>query len=147
MPSRLDTLSPGLSELLERIDRHTRRSAVITACSRAVAASGIPDATLSRGLNLLKSTDQGSDLERTDLVRRLSALQEELDEQYFGLQEPAEAGELSQESFLTKFRQARAVSAVVLGLKGDAPEAIYEAAAAVIESAALIDELRSTLIG
>jgi len=147
MPTRLDTLSPGLTELLERIDRDTRRSVVMTACSRAVAATGIPDSELTRGLDLLKSTDQDSDAERAEVVSRLSALQDELDEQYFTLQEQAEAGEPSKDSFLTRFREARAVAAIVFGLKGDAAEAIYEAAAAVTDGAALIDEVRSTLIG
>jgi hypothetical protein len=144
MASRLDALSPDLAVLLARADPRARQLAVLAACSQAVAASGGSSPEVGRGLELLEQASSGNDLERAALLRRLGVLQEELDEVYFELQ-AQEEGRVSQGSHLPKFRQARAVSAVVFGLRSDALEAVYEAAAAVPESAALIEAVRSAL--
>jgi hypothetical protein len=145
MSNRLDTVAPGLSALLEQAENHLRDRAVLEACQRAVAAAMAPDPILDRALNQLRDNVPGTDWERADLLRRLGSLQERIDEEHFQLQERAEAEPGLTDSYLEKFRQARAIGAVIFALRGKAAEAVYEASAAVSDGPDLVAGVRAAL--
>lgn len=58
----------------------------------------------------------------------IAALVSELDDKYFELQELCDAGECSKEEVLAAFGRARAANAIEFAVRGEAAEAVYEAA-------------------
>jgi hypothetical protein len=145
MSNRLDTVAPGLSAMLEEAERHLRDRVVLEACQRAVSAAMAANSLLDHVLNQLRNKAPGTDWERADLLRRLGSLQKRLDEEYLQLQERAEAEPESENSYLGKFRQARAIGAVIFALRGKAAEAVYEASAAVWDGPDLVAGVRAAL--
>lgn len=130
MTSRLDSISNELAELVRRADEVARRRAALAACERALEQVDIMEqphvrlaATALRGGEL-------SDMARADLLRRLTALQAELDDVYLTMQE--QEGE-NDTAYLSKFAQARVVAALTFALRNEAHEAIYEACAAALD--------------
>ena len=65
------------------------------------------------------------------------ALVEELDSRYFELQELLDEGEKSKADVLVAFRRARAANALAFAVRGEADEAVYEAAASTEDVQAL----------
>ena len=73
----------------------------------------------------------------------IAALVEELDNHYFELQELLdEEGEGSKADVLVAFRRARAANALEFAVRGEADEAVYEAAAATED----VQELRRVVM-
>ena len=73
----------------------------------------------------------------------IAALVEELDNRYFKLEELLdEEGEGSKADVLVAFRRARAANALEFAVRGEADEAIYEAAAAAED----VQELRQVVM-
>ena len=116
---RVDALGePALRALAAKLAEHLRLVTPVNPHTR-------------RGLSLLAAYEEGD----ADLLDALEALRDELDEEFFQLD--AE----NDEETPAIFQQARAVSALVSGLKSVYADAAYEAAMVVDDQRGFLEEL------
>jgi len=143
--SRLETLSSDLVAKLRRASTAKQHAAAVAASELAVAKATVQHPLVDKVLRQLRAGHIFTPQERAEI----DALAAQLDEEYFNLQEAAEAGKAPAEDYLRTFAKARAVAALSFA-GGDAPEAaadsIYEAAAAVgDDKSELFSLIESTL--
>ena len=122
---RLESISSSLANSFHHSTEAQQRRAVWAACSAAVSQAGLQGGDVELALELLHYADGG---DRAAVRNKLIKYSEQLDEQYFSLYEEAE--EEMTPAALRYFRQARAASALALGLSSNSNElheAIYEA--------------------
>jgi hypothetical protein len=128
--SRLETLSSDLVAKLHRASTAKQRAAGVAASELAVAKAKVKHPLVDEGLRQLRAGHVFTPQEKAEI----DALTAELDEEYFNLQEAAEAGKASADHYLQAFAKARAVAALSFA-GSDVPDAaadsIYEATAAV----------------
>jgi hypothetical protein len=121
---RLDADAPSVAECLRLANPTELRRIIGEACNQAIIASGIDDALVRRGADVLHTAD-GNAL----LATALASLAEQLDQQYFDAQQHSDP------TWMNLFRQARTASALSLGLVANdaatAAECVYEAAHAL----------------
>lgn len=140
--SRLDAISPALSELFSHAAPARQRSAARAACAMALAEAGLADSEAAAGLDLIASGGEGAALRQ-----RLDAIAEAFDDRYFDLSDDTD--NLTPEA-LVAFSKARAVAAVAFGLSGDSEglrEALYEALAAVEDPDGMAGVIQRELAG
>lgn len=134
---QLDADAPAVAEYLRHASPAELRRVVGRVCAQAVIASGLDDDLVSQATAALPNG--ASD---TQLVASLAGLAARLDREYL------DAREQSEPSWLGLFHQARAASALSLGLVSDdaatAAECVYEAAHAVDDPAAVYSVALST---
>jgi len=122
--SQLDADVPLVAERLRRAAPSELRTIVAQVCHQAVIASGIDDPLARRASTTLQGAETDS-----DLAALLSSVAKRLDREYF------DARERSDPSCSSLFHQARAASALALGLVASdartAAESVYEAAHAL----------------
>jgi hypothetical protein len=111
--SRLNSFSRDVASALREAPADARQRAADYAAAWAVARTGLDHPVAATG-----TADDAA------------ALTAELDERYFALSEERDAGRASTDQVAAAFEQARAASAVEFARRGDAAEALYEAAAA-----------------
>ena len=128
--NRLETLSADLTAKLHRASPEKQRAASLAACELAVAKARVEHSLVNEALRLLR----GGNLFTHRKKAELDDLVAQLDQEYFSLQEAADAAGTSTDDYLLVFAKARAVAALSFagcGTRGAAAESIYEAAAAV----------------
>jgi hypothetical protein len=121
--SRLDSISPTLSESLESVSVSQRRQVAITMCAMAINHTGLQDENVQRVMELLHC---GGAVD-PEMKQKLDALCHQLDEQYLDLNEGSDS--VTPEA-LQIFRKARAVSALAHAAsprQEEVYDAIYEA--------------------
>lgn len=130
MSNRLATVEASLSDDLTRRTPSQLRRIAATAALLAIRRTGLSDPRLNDALSLLHSGNSGEDEQW--VVDRLT---EELNEKAWDIQEQADVGNVSQQTYLEMFSKARAAAAVGFALSDNALEsaleAVYEAYAAV----------------
>ena len=136
--SRLETISNSLFTALRHAPENRQRAACLAACEFAVENTGIKSSTVDQALQLLRSSKPIP----AELKQNLDTLTQQLDEEYFDLQEAAEDGNASEEEWKRVFSQARAVSALLFAsgenVLDAATEAIYEATTTVDDTQELL---------
>ena len=122
-PIRLDTISGDLAERYRQASVAKRRESAIMACILATKLSGLTDIRATSALNSLQASSPHSSHQRPDVQK----LAEELDEQYFQLEEFSGSENKARSSHL--FNQARAAMAIFFALSDDEQlhESLYEA--------------------
>lgn len=124
--TRLDSISPKLSELFRLSENVRRRRALLSACLRAVTDAGLRGQDVDRAIDCIRSGASNFGNLRANLL----ALAQHLDEQYFALSDDDRP---TSPNALPIFQQARAASALAFAISStstDWREAIYEAIAA-----------------
>lgn len=131
--SRLESVAAGVAYRLREATPTVQREVSFAACEFAVRESMIDDQVALRALAKLR---ESRDLDQAS-VQRLGHLLSRLDDEYFDLQEAADADESEEENtvgpseYLRVFAKARAVSALLAAFEQDpsdaAAEAVYEA--------------------
>lgn len=143
--TRLESLSPDLGDKLQRASAVKQRAASLAACEFAISHAKVEHAIVEKALEKVRRAGVLAPQERDELV----ALAEQLDEEYFNLQEAAEEGRASTEDYMRLFGQARAVAALSFAGGEDAlqaaTEAIYEAAATTEDKEGLAIVIESAL--
>jgi hypothetical protein len=114
MVSRLSTVDPELDALLQATEISLRKNAAWLAAHAAVLHS-----QLGVDRRYLAIESQTTD--------QLDALAQELDNEYFRLQELVNAGKATEQQMLSAFGKARAANAVLFATTGKFTEALYEA--------------------
>ena len=127
--SRLDSISPELSELFRQGSEMQRLSAVSAACEKVVQGTGLAGPEIDIALASIKS----GGIAPEGLAGELSALSEGFDDRYFELSDedqddPLLPGALP---FFQKARAASSLAFVVSSDNGALVEALYEAIAAI----------------
>ena len=128
--NRLEVLSADLAAQVHRATPAKRRAACLAACELAVAKVEIEHPLVDSALQQLRVGRVFTSQEKAEI----DTLTEQLDEQYFELQQTAEKGNATYADHLRAFARARAVAALSFAgsdSREDAADAIYEAAAAV----------------
>jgi transcriptional accessory protein Tex/SPT6 len=120
---RLDSISPNLAGSFRRANDHQRRQAALATCLIAVEQSGLQGHEIDAALDLIRhgGTDQLA------VRHKLESFSTQLDEDYFKINEEADA--TTPEALLV-FRKGRAAAALAFALSpdpGQLHEAIYEA--------------------
>lgn len=127
MVARLESYFPDLYEKLQGASSAKRKQAVLKACEMAVELAGVSDSAV---LACLESLRRGETVSR-EIVVNLSRISNELDEQYFDLQDVSDDEQSFGKEVLKVFGQARAVAALVFFTTEEsvqsASEAVYEA--------------------
>jgi uncharacterized membrane protein len=123
---RLDSKSPELARAFRKATPEKQRLAVIAACDAALSSVALEDKHAQMAVTVLRTgvRDQNA------LHLRLRELAEQLDDEYFRLDETAGR----KEDAVRAFSQARAAAALAFALSSDASqlhEALYEALSAV----------------
>jgi len=113
--SRLSTLCPDLDAAICSAPHDRRLQAAWAAAQWAIHHTGLSHPAISAA-NIGGPT------------AAIAALVGELDDQYFELQELCDEGECSKEKVLAAFGRARAANALEFAVRGEAAEAVYEAA-------------------
>lgn len=127
--ARLDTVAPGLVDLIRAATPDEQRRIALAAARRAVVDAGVEDPVL------VSTVGSGAaDAAALDHVRRVAGV---LDQQSFELQDDVDAGRAAGRDHAIAFARARAASAVAFALDQDALEAVYEAWHAVDDTAGL----------
>ena len=143
--TRLETLSSDLAAKVQRASAAKQRAAALAACDFAITHAKVEHPLVKQTLQKVRAEGILTPEERAEL----DALTEQLDEEYFALQEAAEDGGATIADYTRVFGQARAVAALACAGGDDAfqaaTEAIYEAAATVDEKEELIDRILSEL--
>ncbi|MFT3684735.1 MAG: hypothetical protein QM783_07350 [Phycisphaerales bacterium] len=130
MTSRLEILSASLAAKLYEAPLIKQRLACVAACELATKKARVENPLVVNALGQLRNGHVFTPQEKAEI----DAIVAQLDDEYFNLQEEAEAGGVSAEDYLRVFAKARAIAAISFaGSKEKAAlaEAIYEAAAAV----------------
>ena len=143
--TRLETLSPYLKDRLQRASAAQQRTASLTACEFAIRRAEVQHPLVEQALVKIRAGSILTSKEKADL----DSLVEQLDEEYFALQEAAAEGRASSDAYLRPFGQARAVSALSFAGEEDAfraaSEAIYEASATTDDADELVALVQSVL--
>jgi hypothetical protein len=113
--TRLSTVLPDLDSVLSAARPECALKAAWAAAQWAIQAAGLSHPAVS-------AAKPGGSM---DAVATLVA---ELDDQYLNLQDSYDDGEGSHDEALTAFVRARAASALAYAIRGEAAEAVYEAA-------------------
>jgi len=124
MISRLSSKDPELDALLQAADVSLRKSAAWQAAGAAVVHT-----QLETDIRYLAITVQTAE--------NLDALVQELDDEYFNLQDLADDGKATDEQVLEAFSRARAAAAVFFAFTGDFTESVYEALSSSDEPSAI----------
>ena len=128
--NRLHTLSSDLVVKLRRASTAKQRAAGVAAGELAVAKAKVEHPLVAEALRQLRAGHVFTPREKAEV----DALVAQLDEEYFNLQDAADAGRADANDYLRAFAKARAIAALSFA-GSDAPEAaadsIYEAAAAM----------------
>lgn len=136
--SRLESVSTTLTTSLREASTKHQQSACLAACEFAVERSGIDSPIIQHALQAMRNSQPVP----PEIKRELKSLEQRLDDEYFHLQEAAEAGNASEDAWKRAFSHARATSALVFAAGEDAfeaaSEAIYEASATVDDNRELI---------
>lgn len=122
--NRLDSISPALANLFRHSSKSQQRRAAWVVCAVAVSQSGLETNGLEAALELILRGDGERSLARI----KLRQLAEKLDAEYLNLYEAS--GQVMTPDALSRFRKARAASALAFGLSSDSEElheSIYEA--------------------
>jgi hypothetical protein len=131
MASRLDNFDREVAVALRSAPPEVQHRVAEFAADWAVARTGLADPAL-----LAESPDE------------VASAATELDERYFAVSGDRDAGRASTEDVVTAFGRARAASAVEFTRRGEAAEAVYEAAAALEDwselRASVLWQLRSS---
>ncbi len=126
-------MAPDLVRRFRSASSAELRRAMWVAATAAVRSAEVDEDYVRLGLDNLRSGSSGD----AALRERLLVLAEELDEEYWTLNEEFESETASGERCLTAFRKARAVWSVYYGVDMDvlrgAFESVYEAYSAVGE--------------
>jgi len=128
--SRLETLSSDLASRLRRASKAKRHAVAVAASALAVAKARVEHPVVDEALRQVR----GGHVFTSRVKASIDALAAQLDEEYFELQEAAEADKLPADDYLRAFARARAVAALSFAgsdASGAADDSIYEAAAAV----------------
>jgi hypothetical protein len=140
--ARLETISRTVSEAFRRADEVQKRHAVLLACEIAVSQADLHGTAVDAALAVLR---QGGSNGAARLA--IEALSDQLDSEYFALQE--EDGPVVRPSeALLQFRKARAAAALGFALSPipeDLGEALYEAMSASDDQAAALNAVRLAL--
>lgn len=143
--NRLETLLPDLAGKMRRASTTKQRAASLAASEFAIDRAKIGHPLVVNALGKMRATGILTPKDRAEL----DALAAQLDEEYFALQEAAEAGQAGIEDYMRPFRQARAVAALAFAGGEDAlqaaEEAIYEAAATTDDKEDLAASVQSAL--
>jgi len=127
---RLELIAPDLSRRLGRATASQLRDIRAAVCHLAVCHVRLDDQIINEALSVLDGSRPAS----PTLCQTATERVDQLDLDYFTLQESADEGRASQDDVRVAFRRARAASAVAIAIAGpDADttrETIYEAAAA-----------------
>lgn len=144
--NRLETLAPTIAEGLRQASPTRQRAAALAACQFAIAKANVRHDCVEQAYNVLRKGTELSAAQQSEL----EVLVANLDNEYFSLQEAAEEGRTTNEEYLRKFAQARAVSALFFASKSDpleaSTEAVYEASTAVEDKEALFSTVESALL-
>lgn len=131
MTSRLDTVAPGVVELLAGAKPATLRRIAGKLAKLVVAHAELNDPAIQEALTALRDGQFGDIAVRTAVKQ----LVESLDQQYWDLQDRANEGHVSEGDYLAAFARARAVSVLDFALDIDpylaASEGAYEALTAL----------------
>jgi hypothetical protein len=145
MPTRLETRSAELSQLIESADAEPQRRIAVRVAQVALAAVPIDEPELAPAL-----ADLAADRWGGPGVQSATTLTDRLDNLAWDIQEEVDEGTAEQAEYLEAFRRARAVSAVAFALDADprnaALEAAYEAEAAT-ENLDLIRGIVNEILG
>ena len=114
MISRLSTKDPELDALLQAADVSLRKNAAWLAAQAAVVHTQL-------------GTDRRYLAIQPQTAEQLDALVQELDEEYFDLQDLIEVGKATEQQVVDAFSKARAAAAVFFAFNGEFGEAVYEA--------------------
>jgi len=126
--SRLNTFARDVASALRAAPADARQRAADFAAAWAVTRTGLTHPAMTAG-----TADDAA------------AVATELDERYFALYEERDACRATTEQVAAAFERARAAGAVEFARRGEAAEAVYEAAAAAEDWSELRAELLSLL--
>lgn len=133
MATRLDSIAPDLSQLIEQASPDRQRRIAVAAAQLAADTAQLDDPASRGALEAVGSAVWGESSRRQAVLE----LVDRLDEAAWDAQERAEEHGGSQDEYTAAFRAARAASAVAFALSGDpaeaALEAVYEAEAATAD--------------
>jgi hypothetical protein len=124
MSVRLSTIAADLTTKLTDMSAPDLRRMTAELVEAAVTRTGLGDQSLEAAVAAMRDGRYGDSANR----ERLKALETELDERAWDLQDQADRGEVDQEEYLAAFRRARAASAAWFALDDDALQAALEAA-------------------
>lgn len=124
MSVRLSTIAPDLTTKLADMSEADLRGMTVELVDAALRSTELDAQPIDDALGALREGRYGDSAEREGL----KALEAELDEQAWDLQDHADRGEADQEEYFAAFKRARAVSAAWFALDGDALQAALEAA-------------------
>lgn len=128
---RLDSKAPSVANSLRRATPEQQQRAALAACEVVVPAVGVQAEDDVRAA--LRELREARSHDAT-LRKRLTALSERFDDEYFRLDE--EGDEAKKPEVLRQFAKARAVAALAFALSDDPSrfhEAIYEAMSATVD--------------
>lgn len=136
---RLETVAQDLSERLRKASPKQQHAASIAACQLALQAASVDEPIALESLEQLRQQGTLSIQRVTELI----ALAEQLDSEYFELQDQSEINQVFQADALRLFGQARAIAAIAFAGGKDvltaAMEAIYEASVTVDDPGRVFD--------
>ena len=129
-----------LAQRLDSANEVQRRRIAASIAQAAVARTGLTDPVISEALTHLEDSCTSD----ASLRVRVTALTEQLDDEYFQLQESEEDGDEKDPAILDAFSKARAAAAVAAALGDNALDAAAETAYETI--AASVDIAHMTAI-
>lgn len=122
--TRLHTIAPDLNAALRSAAVERRRAVSWVVARWAIDRTGLSDRAIDAAFAGVATPD-------------IAALVEDLDRQYFDLQDASETDPDIGPAMLVAFSKARAASAVDFAARGEAVEAVYEAGQATDDWAGL----------
>ena len=145
MNERLQQIAPDLVRLLHRTKPALLRAIRTAICDAVIRRVGLDDPTIHEALGVLSGSDDAPPALRTATEARV----EQLDLEYFELQEAADDGRATRDDVLNAFSRARAAAAVATAICGNdaetTGETIYEAAATTDDFSELDDLVDAVL--
>lgn len=124
MSVRLSTIAPDLTSKLSNMPVEDLRRLTVEFVAAALRWTELRSRSIDAAVGALRDRRYGDSPDR----ERLKALEAELDERAWELQDQADRGEAEQQEYLDTFRRARAASVVWFALDDDALHAALEAA-------------------
>jgi len=145
MSERLYMIAPELVRLLQRTERKQLRAVRAAICDAAIRRASLDDPVILEALGVLNGSDAASATLRCVAAARV----EQLDSDYFDLQDAANDGRATQDEVRHAFNRARAAAAVSFAISGEGAditcETVYEAAATADDFAEIDDLVDAVL--
>ncbi len=125
---RLETLSIDIAQKLRNASVKKKHDVIIAACEFAIKISKIEIKVFKGIIDRIRAGRQISELEKLELKK----LGDQLDNNYFELQEAFEEGHATENEYICAFKKARTVYALLFAFEADstiaALESVYEVA-------------------